>query len=92
MAMSTGQLIVWLIIGGLAGLIAGWLVRGRKRGFGLAMNLAIGLIGAVIGGFLFQALGIRIGDLALTFSLTDLVAAVVGSLLLVGVITLARRY
>jgi uncharacterized membrane protein YeaQ/YmgE (transglycosylase-associated protein family) len=89
--MTTGQLIVWVIVGGLAGMIAGWLIRGRKRGFGLGVNLAIGMVGALIGGILFDALNIQIGDLTLIFSLTDLVAAVVGSILLVGLMLLVRR-
>ena len=90
-SMTAGQFIVWVIVGGLAGMIAGWLIRGRKRGFGLGVNLAIGMVGALIGGFLFNALNIRVGDLTLIFSLTDLVAAVVGSLLLVGLMLLVRR-
>lgn len=89
--MDSGQLIVWIIIGALAGSIVGWLVRGRRRGFGTPVNILIGLIGAIIGGFLFEALDIRVGNLSLTFTLTDLVAAIVGSLLLVGLLAIVRR-
>lgn len=90
MDISTGQLIVWIIIGALAGSLVGWLIRGRKKGFGLPVNITLGFFGAIVGGFIFDALNITIGG-ALTFSLTDLVAAIVGALLLVGLVTLLRR-
>ena len=52
-----GMSLVWfLIIGALAGYFAGQLTKGS--GFGLGMNLVIGIIGAVLGGFLFRLLGL----------------------------------
>jgi uncharacterized membrane protein YeaQ/YmgE (transglycosylase-associated protein family) len=90
-SIEPGQLIVWIIIGALAGFIVGWLVRGRKRGFGALGNTIIGMIGALIGGFLFDVLGVQLNSLALTFTLTDLVAAIVGSLIILGVLALLRR-
>ncbi len=90
MSINLGQLIVWLIIGALAGWLAGILIKGRK-GYGLLGNILIGLIGALIGGVLFDLLNISLGLGALTFSLDDLVAAVVGSLILLGVIYFIRN-
>lgn len=88
--MSAGQIIVWVIIGGLAGAIAGMIVKGRKRGFGVLTNILIGLVGAFIGGILFDFLDINIaGDIA--FTANDLVAAVVGSLIFLATLTLLRR-
>ena len=88
--MSAGQIIVWLIIGGLAGAIAGMIFRGRRRGFGLISNIVIGLIGAVIGGVLFDVLNINIaGDI--NFSANDLIAAIVGSLILLVILWIVRR-
>ncbi|MCP1316125.1 GlsB/YeaQ/YmgE family stress response membrane protein, partial [Halomonas sp. 707D7] len=46
----------WLIIGGLAGWIAGNIMRGG--GFGIIANIGVGIVGAVIGGFLFSLLGL----------------------------------
>ncbi len=89
--IEPGQLIIWIIIGALAGFIVGWLVRGRKGGFGALGNTIIGMVGALIGGFLFDALGVQLSSLALTFTLTDLVAAIVGSLIILGVLALLRR-
>lgn len=48
------SLIVWLIIGGLAGWLAGVLVRGA--GFGVIGDMLVGIVGAVIGGLLLGAL------------------------------------
>jgi uncharacterized membrane protein YeaQ/YmgE (transglycosylase-associated protein family) len=49
--------LVWfLLIGAIAGWLAGKLTKGR--GFGLAGNLGIGVIGAVIGGFIFRLIGL----------------------------------
>lgn len=50
------DLLWFLLIGAVAGWLAGQLTKGR--GFGLAGNLAVGVLGAVIGGFLFRLLGL----------------------------------
>jgi uncharacterized membrane protein YeaQ/YmgE (transglycosylase-associated protein family) len=68
----------WILIGLLAGWLAGVVTRGR--GFGCLADIVIGLVGAVIGGWVFSRLGISawgfIGSLA---------AATVGAVLLVAV-------
>jgi uncharacterized membrane protein YeaQ/YmgE (transglycosylase-associated protein family) len=51
------SLLAALIVGAIAGWLAGVIFKGR--GFGLAGNVVVGIVGAVIGGFLFDALGIR---------------------------------
>lgn len=47
--------IVWIIIGGLAGWIAGMIMKDSK---GLLMNIVVGIVGAFVGGWLFGVLGI----------------------------------
>ncbi|MGB7341682.1 MAG: GlsB/YeaQ/YmgE family stress response membrane protein, partial [Phototrophicaceae bacterium] len=70
--------------------VAGMIVKGRKRGFGLIGNIVIGLIGAFIGGILFDFFNINIaGDIA--FSANDLIAAIVGSLILLAILVVVRR-
>jgi uncharacterized membrane protein YeaQ/YmgE (transglycosylase-associated protein family) len=71
-------LIVWLLIGLLAGWLAGTLSRGR--GYGCITNVILGLIGAVLGGWIFVKLGIFGGGF-----LYSLAAATVGAVVLVSV-------
>jgi uncharacterized membrane protein YeaQ/YmgE (transglycosylase-associated protein family) len=78
-------LLGWLVIGFLAGWLAGLLTRGR--GFGCLGNIAIGLLGAVVGGYLFQLLGVR-GPAGL---LGSLLVALVGAGVLLLVVNLMRR-
>jgi len=79
--MTFGKIIVWLIVGAFAGNLAGRLVTFSKAGFGRWTNLGIGMLGAVVGGFLFGLLNIDfgLGELKVTFE--DLIAAFVGSLM-----------
>ncbi|MGB6483431.1 MAG: GlsB/YeaQ/YmgE family stress response membrane protein [Candidatus Acidiferrales bacterium] len=69
-------LLGWIIIG----LIAGWLagVVGRGRGFGCLADIILGLIGAIVGGWIFYKLGIRAGGV-----IGSLAAAFVGAVVLV---------
>ena len=62
-----------------------------KEGLGRVMNLGVGMVGALIGGLIFNVLGIDLGlgDLNVTFE--DLIAAFLGSLLLIVVWWLARK-
>jgi len=81
--MNIGQIIVWMIVGGFAGTLAGPAVTLKKEGLGRWMNLLIGMAGAVIGGELFRLLRIDfgLGELKVTFE--DLIAAFLGSLLVI---------
>jgi uncharacterized membrane protein YeaQ/YmgE (transglycosylase-associated protein family) len=72
-------LIGWLIIGLLAGWLAGKIARGR--GFGCIGDVVLGLIGSVIGGWIFTELGIFHSN---TF-LFSLAAATVGAVILVSI-------
>jgi uncharacterized membrane protein YeaQ/YmgE (transglycosylase-associated protein family) len=89
--MAVGKIIVWLIIGALAGTFAGRLVTFSKEGFGRWTNIGIGMLGAVLGGFLFGLLGIDfgLGELKVTFE--DLISAFVGSLLCIIAWWLIRK-
>jgi uncharacterized membrane protein YeaQ/YmgE (transglycosylase-associated protein family) len=70
--------IAWIVIGLLAGWIAGHLTRGR--GFGCIVDVILGLIGAVIGGWIFTKIGV--GGFGFWWSLA---AATVGAVLLVAI-------
>ena len=72
------SVIAWVVIGLLAGWIAGKVSRGR--GFGCIANILIGLIGAVLGGWIFTRLGIeRFGFIY------SLAAATLGAVILVAI-------
>ena len=79
------DLITWLAVGLLAGLIAAALVGG----IGLLGDIAVGMVGAVLGGWLFGALGIRVPFHGLPG--TVLVASVGAVVLLVLIRALRRR-
>jgi len=54
MHFTLDEIGTWLIVGALAGSLAGVLVKRRKEGFGGLTNLGIGLVGALLGGALFS--------------------------------------
>jgi uncharacterized membrane protein YeaQ/YmgE (transglycosylase-associated protein family) len=59
--MDIQSVLIFLLIGAIAGWLAGILMRGR--GFGLVGNMVVGVIGAILGGILFGLLGIATGGL-----------------------------
>lgn len=91
MAPTIGELIVWLVVGALAGSVTGMLVKRQREGFGRLGNLGVGLSGALIGGLLFNLFRIDLGLAEVSISLEDLIAALVGSLLFLGAVRLIRR-
>ncbi len=77
------EVVVWGVLGLLAGSLAGALINQKKEGFGMVTNLVFGLIGAFIGGALFDFLKIDTGLGSITINLNHLVAAFVGAILVV---------
>ena len=78
---TISQLIVWIVVGLLGGSLAGFLITWERKGFGLLRNLGVGLAGALVGGLIFRLLGLLPGLDKYAISLRDVVAAVVGSML-----------
>ncbi len=78
----------WLVVGLIGGSLAGMLVKGRKAGFGFLANIGLGCAGAVIGGALFALFGLFPGLESIVISLRDVVAAFVGSLVVLAAIWL----
>ena len=78
------NLILFLIIGGIAGFLAGHLWKGK--GFGLTLNVLVGVAGSFVGGWLFTLLGIRAGGL-----LGSLVTATAGALVLLAVLNALKK-
>jgi uncharacterized membrane protein YeaQ/YmgE (transglycosylase-associated protein family) len=85
--MTATGLIIFLLIGAIAGWLAGLIVRGF--GFGLIGNIVVGIVGALLAGWLLPMLGVG-------FSLgnpivTSIVYAMIGAIVLLVLIGLVRR-
>jgi uncharacterized membrane protein YeaQ/YmgE (transglycosylase-associated protein family) len=91
MTITFAQLIVWIVVGALAGSLAGSVVTGKKEGLGWWTSLGLGLAGALIGGAIFRLFDIWPGLEAFSISLRDVVAAFIGSLILLAVLWFMRR-
>ncbi|MGV8095480.1 MAG: GlsB/YeaQ/YmgE family stress response membrane protein [Mangrovibacterium sp.] len=76
---------IWFIlIGILAGFIAGKIMKGS--GFGLIVNFIVGVLGALIGGWIFGALNIDAGG-----KIGSLITAVVGAIVLLWLVSLFKK-
>ena len=85
MAMDAQSLIVLLVVGAIAGWLAGLIVKGY--GFGLIGNIVVGVVGAFIGGWLFPSLGLW----DIPGILGTIVSATLGAIILLVIIGLIRR-
>jgi uncharacterized membrane protein YeaQ/YmgE (transglycosylase-associated protein family) len=83
--MGIEALIIVLIIGAVAGWLAGQIVKGY--GYGLVGNIVIGVIGAVIGGYLLPRAGLSMGG----GILGAVVSATIGAVILLFLIRLIKR-
>jgi uncharacterized membrane protein YeaQ/YmgE (transglycosylase-associated protein family) len=82
--MSLSHFLTFLLIGGLAGWITGLITKGR--GFGLAGNIIVGIVGAFLANFCFGLLGIAAYSL-----IGRLLFAVLGSVLFVWLLRFIRK-
>jgi uncharacterized membrane protein YeaQ/YmgE (transglycosylase-associated protein family) len=89
---SFAQLIVWIVVGLIGGGLASRLITWDREGFGIARNLGLGLVGALIGGFVFRLFNLLPRLDKISVSLRDIVAAVAGSLIVLAAIWVVRRY
>jgi uncharacterized membrane protein YeaQ/YmgE (transglycosylase-associated protein family) len=81
-------IIAWIIFGLIAGVIAKLLMPGRDGG-GFILTCILGIVGAVVGGWLATMFGIG-GDIS-GFNLHSFLVAVVGAILVLGIFRLVRR-
>lgn len=82
------ELLAWVIIGGVAGWLAS-LVTGKDAEIGILGNIIVGIIGAVIGGFLLSLVGVQQdGDV---FDLGTLLTATLGAVILLWLVSAAQR-
>jgi uncharacterized membrane protein YeaQ/YmgE (transglycosylase-associated protein family) len=89
--LSLDHLIVWIVIGLIGGGLAGALTTWERGGFGLLRNLVLGLAGAFVGGVFFRVFGIWPGLDKIAISLRDVVAAFLGSLVVLAGLWIWRK-
>jgi uncharacterized membrane protein YeaQ/YmgE (transglycosylase-associated protein family) len=77
--------IIWIIVGAIAGWLAGMVVKGG--GFGLIGDIVVGIVGAVIAGWLLPQLGILIGS----GFVAAVIDAFIGAVILLVIIKLVKR-
>jgi uncharacterized membrane protein YeaQ/YmgE (transglycosylase-associated protein family) len=85
LSMSLMGLIIWLLIGAIAGWLAGNIMKGG--GFGVVGNILVGIIGAAIAGAILPRIGLYIGG----GLLGDIINAVIGACILLFIIGLIKR-
>lgn len=83
--MDIQSIIIWLIVGAIAGWLAGLVVKGG--GFGLIGDIVVGIIGAVIAGWLLPRLGIVLGS-GIVAAIID---AFIGAVILLVIVKLVKR-
>ncbi len=81
------NILLWIVFGALAGWIAS-LIMGTDESMGALANIVVGIVGALLGGFVFGLFG---ADGVTGFNIWSLVVAVLGSVVLLWLIQLFRR-
>jgi uncharacterized membrane protein YeaQ/YmgE (transglycosylase-associated protein family) len=83
--MDIQSIIIWIIVGAIAGWLAGLVVKGG--GFGLIGDIVVGIVGAIIAGWLLPQLGIVIGS----GIIAAIIDAFIGAVILLIIIKLIKR-
>jgi uncharacterized membrane protein YeaQ/YmgE (transglycosylase-associated protein family) len=83
--MDPAEIAIWLVIGAIAGWLASQLIRGG--GYGLIGDIVVGVIGAVIAGYLLPLVGIHLG----AGFVRSVINAFIGACLLLAALRLVRR-
>ncbi|KAF3999984.1 GlsB/YeaQ/YmgE family stress response membrane protein [Glaciimonas immobilis] len=78
-------ILAWLIIGAIAGWLAGVLVKGG--GFGVLVDILVGIVGAFIGGWLAGLLGVGVGG----SMVASIITATIGAIVLLVILRLVKR-
>ncbi|NGX95594.1 MAG: GlsB/YeaQ/YmgE family stress response membrane protein [Candidatus Afipia apatlaquensis] len=78
-------IIAWIIVGAIAGWLAGLIVKGA--GFGLLGNIVVGIVGAVVAGWLLPQLGVRLG----VGMVGEIINAAIGGIVVLVILSLIRR-
>jgi len=90
MSLTLADLIVWVVIGLIAGSLAGMVATASWEGMSRWTSLGVGMVGALIGGLLFRLFGIWPGLDSIAISLRDIIAAFFGSLIFLLILWIVR--
>lgn len=82
-------IIVWLIMGGLVGWIAS-MIMGTNAQQGIILNIVVGIVGALIGGWLIGPL-LGAGSINDGITIMSFVVSLIGAVILLGILSLFRR-
>jgi len=82
--MASGGMIWWIVVGLIAGWLAGQVMKGG--GYGVLADIVLGILGGIFGGWLFGKMGIGAGG-----TIGSIVVAFVGAVILVGITRLLKR-
>lgn len=83
------DIIIWIIVGALAGWIASMIMRTDAQ-MGMLANIVVGILGAFIGGFILNNV-LGIGVVAGQFSFSGILAAIFGAVVLLAILKAVRR-
>jgi uncharacterized membrane protein YeaQ/YmgE (transglycosylase-associated protein family) len=86
--MDTTNILVWIIIGGLAGWLAS-LVMSTNRSQGMLADIIVGIIGGLVGGWVLTAIGV--GGAVTGLNIGSLLTAFIGAIVLLGILRVVRR-
>ncbi len=84
------NLVIWLVVGGLIGWIASMIMRTDAQQ-GVILNVVVGIIGAMIGGWLLSPLFGIPSINANTFSIGAMMVSLLGAIILLAIVNLVRR-
>jgi uncharacterized membrane protein YeaQ/YmgE (transglycosylase-associated protein family) len=85
--MGLEGIVIWLIIGAVAGWLAGQIMKSGGFGYGLAGDIVLGIVGAVVAGWLLPRVGLYIGG----GLLGDIINATIGAVLVIFLVRLVSR-
>ena len=77
--------VIWIVVGLIAGWLAGQFMKGG--GYGVVVDIILGLLGGVVGGWLFGLLGVGVGG----GMIGSIVVAFIGAVILVGITRVLKR-
>lgn len=86
--MTLTSILIWLLLGAVAGWLAGLIFKGG--GFGLVGNIIVGIIGSILGGWLAGLIGIGAAQTG-SFNLASIITAVLGAGVLLFIVSLVRK-